>query len=101
MALKKENKTYKLLNDEVARPLFKTSKVAHELSARVLSEVLKIDYNLIYDNMKIVSEDMLFSSKTVDGRTDMMLETDKLYVNMEFCYTKGSTRQKQTDSYVY
>ena len=101
MAYKKENKDYKLLNDEVARPLFKNSRVSHELSARVLSEILKVDYNDIYNNMKIISEDMLFSTKTVDGETDMMLETDKLYVNIEFCYTRGSTRQKQTDSYIY
>ncbi len=101
MSKKKEEKIYKLLNDEVARPLFKKSPVAKELTARVVGEVLKVDYKDIINNMRLISEDMLFSTKTLDSRTDMMLEMDRYYVNIEFCYTRGNTRQKQMDSYVY
>ena len=100
MSFKKENKDYKLMNDEVVRPLFKNSSVARELTARVVSLVLKIDYNEIYNNMEFISEDMLFRAKTVEGRTDLMLETNKYYVNIEFNYTKGTTRDKQMQSYI-
>ena len=101
MSYKKENKDYKLMNDEVVRPLFKNSKVSKELTARIVSLVLKLDYNLVYNNIIFISEDMLFSTKSIDGRTDLMLETNKYYVNIEFNYTKGSTRQKQMNSYVF
>ena len=80
MSKKKENKDYKLMNDEVIRPLFKNSSVAKELTSRIVSLVLKLDYNDVYNNMKFISEDMLFSAKTVDARTDLMLETNKYYV---------------------
>ena len=101
MSYKKEKKEYKLMNDEVVRALFKNSSVAHELSARIVSLVLKLDYNLVYDNMKLISEDMIFSTKAVDGRTDLMLETNKYYVNIEINYTNGKNRQKQMNSYVF
>ncbi len=101
MSFKKEDKDYKLMNDEVVRPLFKNSSVARELTARVVSLVLKLDYNEVYNNMEFISEDMLFSTKAVDGRTDLILETNKYYVNIEFNYTKGSTRNKQMNAYVF
>lgn len=101
MSYKKENKEYKLMNDEVVRPLFKNSSVSRELTARIVSLVLKLDYNDIYNNMEFISEDMLFSAKTVDSRTDLMLETNKYYVNIEFNYTKGSTRDNQMNAYVF
>ena len=100
MSYKKENKDYKLMNDEVVRPLFKNSSVAKELTAKVVSLVLKLDYNEVYNNIEFISEDMLFSAKTIDGRTDLMLETSKYYVNIEFNYTKGTTRDKQMQSYI-
>ena len=101
MSYKKENKEYKLMNDEVVRSLFKNSKVSRELTARIVSLVLKIDYNEVYNNIIFINEDMIFSTKSIDGRTDLMLETNKYYVNIEFNYTKGSTRQKQMNSYVF
>ena len=101
MSFKKEDKDYKLMNDEVVRPLFKNSSVARELTARVVSLVLKLDYNEVYNNMEFISEDMLFSTKTVDGRTDLMLETNKYYVNIEFNYTSGPTRDKQMNAYIF
>ena len=94
-------KKYKLMNDKVVRPLFKNSPVGKELTAKIISLVLKVDYYDIYNNMRLITDDMLFSTKSLDSRTDMMLETNKYYVNIEFCYTKGTTRQKQTDSYLY
>ena len=101
MSYKKENKEYKLMNDVVVRSLFKNSKVSRELTARIVSLVLKIDYNEVYNNIIFINEDMIFSTKSIDGRTDLMLETNKYYVNIEFNYTKGSTRQKQMNSYVF
>ncbi|MBQ8891832.1 MAG: hypothetical protein IJ068_03095 [Bacilli bacterium] len=101
MSKKKELKQYKLMNDSVARILLKNSPVALELTARIVAEILKVDYKDVLNNMKLISEDMLFSVHTVDGRSDEVIETDKYYINIEICYTRGSNRQKQMDSYVF
>lgn len=90
-----------LMNDIVAKKIFKKSSVSKELTSRVVSEILGVDYNEIYNNIELVSEELAFSSLTVDSRADVMLKDNKMYVDIEICYSKGSTRQVQTDSYVY
>ena len=90
-----------LMNDNVARKLFKNSRVSKELTARLVSGILHEDFKTILDNITLVSEDIAFSALTVDSNADMVLEDDKMYVDVEICYTKGSTRQIQTDSYCY
>ena len=90
-----------LMNDKVVRPLFKNSKVGKKLVSRIISEVLEVDYEDIYNNIELLNDDMIFSSKARDGRTDVMLETNKYYINIEICYSKGTTRERQMDSYIY
>ena len=100
MALKKEFRDYNLMNDEVVRPLFKNSKVARELTSKVISEVTGISYDKLINNIIFINDDRAFSVKNVDNRTDVLAETPSLFVNLEICYTRGSTREKQTDSYI-
>ena len=90
-----------LMNDVVAKKIFKNSSVGKELTARVVSEILKEDFNTIYNNIRLISEEVAFSSLTVNSTTDIMLEENSMYVDIEICYSKGSTRQVQTDSYLY
>ena len=90
-----------LMNDKVARKLFKSSSVGKELTARIVSCLLHEDFETIYNNIRLVNEEVAFSALTIDSRTDVMLDDDSMYVDIEICYTKGSTRQIQTDSYCY
>lgn len=90
-----------LMNDEVARKIFKKSSVSKELTSMIVSEIIGVDYNEIYNNIELISEELAFSSLTVDSRADVMLKDDTMYVDIEICYSKGNTRQVQTDSYVY
>ena len=92
---------YVLMNDKVAKKIFKNSKVSKELTARLVSEILKIDYEDIYNNIHLISEEVAFSALTVDSKTDVMLESDSIYVDVEICYTDGTTRDAQTNTYVY
>ena len=101
MSYKKEYKNYGLMNDLVVRPLLKNSPVAHELVSRIISEVINIPYDEIYHNLKYINDDRLFSSKIVDAKTDVMLETKKYFINIEICYTNGNTRNRQMDTYNY
>ena len=90
-----------LMNDVVAKKIFKNSSVSKELTARLVSEILKVDYQDIYDNMKLISEEVAFSALTVNSTTDMMLESNSIYVDIEICYTEGMVRDTQTSTYVF
>ena len=96
-----EEKDYNLMNDKVVRPLLKNSKIGKKLVSKIVSEVLEVPYEDIYNNIKLINDDIIFSSRVVDARTDVMLESDKYYINIEICYTKGSTRERQMDVYTY
>jgi len=99
--VKKEDKKYHLMSDQVARILFKKSKVSKELTAHIISEVLKLDYLEVLNNLEIKSEETAFNVSQIDSRTDVNLENKDYYITIEICYTKGSVRQRQTDTYVY
>ena len=101
MTYKKENKEYHLMNDEVLKPLFKNSRVARELTSRIISEVINVSYDEIYSSLKYINDDRAFTTKVVDTKTDVMVETNKYFINLEICYTRGTTRNRQTDSYNY
>ena len=96
-----EEQEYNLMNDRVVRPLLKNSVVGKKLVSKIVSEILEVPYEDIYDNIKLINDDLIFSSRVIDARTDVMLETDKYYINVEICYTKGSTRERQMDVYTY
>ena len=90
-----------LMNDIVVKKIFKNSSVGKELTARIVSVILKEDFNTVYQNIKLISEEIAFSSLTVNSTADVMLEEDTMYVDIEICYSRGKTRQIQTDSYLY
>ena len=89
------------MSDQVARILFKKSKVSKELTAHIVSGVLKLDYEDVLNNLKLESEEIAYNVNQVDSRTDIMLENRDYYVTIEICYTKGTLRQRQTDTYIY
>ena len=71
-----------LMNDIVAKKIFKKSSVSKELTSRIVSEILKADYDEIYNNIKLVPEEIAFSALTVDSKADVMLEDNKMYVDI-------------------
>ena len=101
MSLKKENKEPQLMNDLVIKPLLKNSVVARELTSRIISKVMNVSYEEIYNNLKYIDSDRSYSSKVVDARTDIMVETNKYFINLEICYTNGINRDRQMDTYNY
>ena len=62
---------------------------------------MNVSYEEIYNNLKYIDNDRLYSSKVVDARTDIMVETDKYFINLEICYTNGINRDRQMDTYNY
>ena len=79
------------MNDEVVRPLFKNSPVARELTSRIISEIMNVSYEEIYNSLVYINDDRAFKAKVVDAKTDVMVETSKYFINLEICYTRGTT----------
>ena len=101
MAYSKMTKKYSLMNDEVVRALLKNSSVAKKFVSRIVSEIINIPFEDIYNDMKYINDDRLSSAKVIDAETDVMVETPNLFINLEICYTKGPTRNRQLDTYNY
>ena len=90
------------LREVVSKKLFKNKSIGKKLSAIVISDVLGIDYNLVYNNITISSEDIAFSALTVNSTADVVLENnrDKMIINIEINGYDGEHKRNQTLSYV-
>lgn len=101
MTITKEKQKYPLLIDTVAKKLFKNKNIGKEYTSRIISYILKEDYETIFNNIKLISEEISFSSKLINSKTDIMLEDNSILVDVEINYFNGPTRSIQMDSYVY
>ena len=97
----KEKHDYPLLTDSVAKKIFKNSVIGKEYSARIVSTILKMPYEKVYQNLYLVSEDISFSSKTVQSTADVMFSDNTILLNIEINYFNGPTKKVQMNSYVY
>ena len=89
------------LNEKVAKKLFKNERVGKILSAKVISDILDEDYNTIYNNIKLSTDEISFSSKTLNSTADVIYQDDVHYFNIELNFYQNDSKQKQLDSYTY
>lgn len=68
------------LNDAIAKKIFKNKVLGKKLSARVISDVIGADYEDVYNNIKLTSEEIAFSSLTVNSTTDALYYDDTIYL---------------------
>ena len=97
--MKEEKKVF--LNEKVIKKLFKNEKYGKILSAKLISDILNEDYKIVYDNIKLSTDEIAFSSKTLNSTADAIYEDDIHYFNIEFNFYRGESKQKQLDSYTY
>ncbi|MBR3661140.1 MAG: hypothetical protein IKN63_04455 [Bacilli bacterium] len=88
--LNTETKENFLMNDKVVRPLLKNSPVGKTFVSKIISEIIKVPYEEVYNNMRYLNDDRIFTSKSVDARTDVMVETKKFFINLESCWRRWS-----------
>ena len=50
------------LNDKIAKKIFKNEKLGKKFSARIISDLIGADYEEVYNNIKLSSEEIAFSS---------------------------------------
>ena len=89
------------LNEKIAKKLIKNEKYGKALSARVISEILEEDYNTIYNNITLSSEEIAFSALTINSTADGIYYNDYMYINIEVNFYGGDSKKKQLLSYGY
>ena len=95
------NNSKVFLNEKIAKKLFKNEKYGKILSARVISDVIGADYNEVYDNIELSSEEIAFSAKTLNSTADAVYYYDIHYFNIELNFYKSDSKVKQLASYTY
>ena len=93
-------KEHYLMRDNIAKKIFKDKELGKELTARLISIILKADYQEIYDNLTPSFTDIGINALTVDSDTDIMYETNDNIINIEINYSYGPTRKAQLNGYV-
>ena len=89
------------LNDKIAKKLFKNEKYGKMLSARVISDYLDADYEEVYNNIKLSSEEIAFSSLTVNSISDVIYQDNYFYFNIEINYNNTQSKKAQLEAYTY
>ena len=89
------------LNEKVAKKLFKNEKYRKILSAKVISDVIGADYNEVYDNIKLSTDEIAFSALTVGSTADAIYYDDVTYFDIELNFYNSIRKKRQLESYVY
>ena len=90
------------LKEIVSKKLFKNESIGKRLSAIIVSDVLGLDFNDVYNNIVISSEEIAFSSKTINSTADLIFNNndDKIIINIEINGYDGKHKRNQILSYV-
>lgn len=100
-ALQESSTKYPLMIDKVAKSIFKNNEIGKEYTSRIISTILHEDYETIYQNIKLISEEISFSTHVIDSKSDIMLDNNSILVDVEINYFNGPTKNAQMNSYVF
>lgn len=89
------------LNDKVAKKLFKNENCGKEFSARVISDVIGLDYDYVLNNLSISTDEIAFSSLTLNSTADAIYYNDMYYFDIEVNYHNTRSKNEQLASYCY
>ena len=93
-------KEHYLMRDNIAKKIFKDEILGKELSARLISEVLQVDFHDIYDNLTPYFTEIGINALTIDTEADIVYSTDEDIINVEINYSYGPYRDAQMNTYV-
>ena len=89
------------LNDKIAKKIFKNEKLGKKISARIISDLIGADYEEVYNNIKLSSEEIAFSSLTINSTAYSLYHDNATYFNIEINAHDIESKPKQLESYVY
>ena len=55
----------KFFNEKIAKKLLKNEKLGKQFSARIISDTLGMDYQEVYDNITLSTEEIAFTALTI------------------------------------
>ena len=82
---------------KIIKKIFKNEKLGKSLSARVISEVMNLDFDDVYNNIEKSSEEIAFSALTINRAADSIYYNDKVYFNIEFNLYNNDSKPKQLE----
>ena len=101
MTITKIKKEKYFLNEKISKKLFKNEKIGKSLASKVISEVIGADYEDVYNNITLSTEEIAFSSLTLNSVADAIYYDDKIYFDIEINGYTGIHKKRQLESYVY
>ena len=101
MTINKIRKEKYFLNEKISKKLFKNEVIGKKLASRLISEVMDIDYDDVYNNITLSTDEIAFSSLTINSVADAVYFDDKIYFDIEINSYKGEHKTRQLESYVY
>ncbi len=75
-----------LLNDKVVKKIFASGETGRLYAARIISAVLKLDFNEVEERLKIIHPNVGVNANVVDSEADLVFEANNMYVNIEVNY---------------
>ena len=90
------------LKEVVSKRLLKNKSIGKRLSAILISNVLGLDVETVYNNIVISTEEISFSSKTINSTADLILnnEENKMIIDIEINGYDDEHKKNQILSYV-
>ena len=96
-----QRKPKALLHDKVAKKILKDEVYGKMYCSKILADLLGLDYDEVYNSLEIVSEDIAFSSLTVDNRVDTLLRNDRMIIDFEINYKDYPSKPQVLETFVY
>ena len=89
------------LNEKIAKKLFKNPKYGKILSAKVISDIIGASFEDVYNNIKLSTDEIAFSSLTINSTADAIYYDDVMYFDIELNFYNSDRKNRQLESYVY
>ena len=87
----KEKIKFPLLKDKVAKKLFTEKKVGLEYLRKIISLAIGIPVDMIDKDIKLIHPSIGINKNVVNSESDVVLENDEFYVNLEINYYNNET----------
>ena len=89
-----------LMRDDIAKKIFKDTRLGKRLTARVLSGLLNVPEDIIFNDLVPGFTEIANDTKTVNSEADIVYTTSENVVDVEINYFPGPQRNGQMNAYI-
>ena len=95
-----KEKGMELLNDKVAKKIFSNSEIGRKYAAKIISEVLKIDYKYVVKELVVVHPEIGINNSIVGSISDLVYNLEEGYINVEINYSDRKDTEVKNKVYL-